>query len=151
MKLKLLYLSMVTLAGILSLNLCTALAQPIAVDDGKKAADSPASSASTNQIDVKNKASNTNDPFKIVTDEISGNYAMVDTNKNIVLLNNAKGTTLWATNIVEGLKQLTSAPQMRGRNIRGIRVHESDLWVDMGRGYAIVDLHTGQLKGTVIR
>jgi hypothetical protein len=84
---------------------------------------------------------------KTIVDSNSGQYAIVDSNKVAVVLKDTAGKPVWSINIAESL-ETNSNPRLRGRKISGLQMYKGDLWVDLGRGYAIIDVKTGRLKGT---
>jgi hypothetical protein len=99
-------------------------------------------SASTN---IVNEAGSL---YKTIVDRDSGQYAVVDTNKEAVTLkDSADRVIIWSLNVVDGLKTNRN-PRVSGRKIEGMDVYKGDLWVDVGRGYAVIDVKTGKLKGT---
>ena len=81
---------------------------------------------------------------KITTDQQSGQYALVNANRDTVTLKDKAGNTIWSTNIIEGIKSKILQGE---RIIRGIQVYEGDLYVSVGRGFVVVDLKTGKVKG----
>jgi hypothetical protein len=88
--------------------------------------------------------------YKTIVDKDSGQYAIVDTNKEVVTLKDKTDKVMWHINVAERLKT-ESNPNLRGGKIEGIQIYEGDLWVRFGRGYAVIDVKTGELKNTVTR
>ncbi len=82
--------------------------------------------------------------FRTVVDENAGRYAAVDSSKEVVTLFDRSNKVLWTTNIVAGLK---AAPVMGERKISGMQVWKGELLVHVGRGYGVVDVKTGALRG----
>jgi hypothetical protein len=82
--------------------------------------------------------------YRTVVSTNSGQYAVVDSHKEVVTLYDKADHVIWTTNIVAGLQ---SAPVMSERKIHGMQVYQGDLWVSVGRGYGVVDIKTGDLKG----
>jgi len=70
-------------------------------------------------------------------------YAVVDFQKETVTLYDIDDHVVWATNVIMGLQ---ATPVMGARKISGVKVYEGDLWINVGRGYAIVAIKTGSLK-----
>jgi hypothetical protein len=82
--------------------------------------------------------------YRTVVNTNSGLYAVVDSNKEVVTLYGKTDHAIWTTNVVVGLQ---SAPVLSERKIHGMQMYQGDLWVNVGRGYGIVDIKTGDLKG----
>jgi len=82
--------------------------------------------------------------YRTVVSTNSGQYAAVDSQKEVVTLYDKASHVIWTTNVVAGLQ---SAPVMGERKIRGMQVYQGDLWVNVGRGFGIIDVKTGGLKG----
>ncbi|HTS16976.1 MAG TPA: hypothetical protein VMP11_05335 [Verrucomicrobiae bacterium] len=85
--------------------------------------------------------------YKAVVDGVSGRYAEVDTNREVVTLRDTTGQAVWSSNIAKRL-ETNSNSRVSGRKITGLRMYKGDLWVELGRGYAVIDVKTGELKGT---
>ncbi len=108
----------------------------------------PSSSADVGSADAtSNGASLTNELYRIITDNESGQYAHVETNRDVVILKEKTGHILWSTNVVNGLRDVK---KLAGRKVVGLRVRDRELWVDVGRGFAILDLKTGGIKGVAM-
>jgi hypothetical protein len=82
--------------------------------------------------------------YRTIVSTNTGQYAVVDSSKEAVTLYDKADHVIWTTNIVMGLR---SDPVMGERKISGMQVYKGDLWVNVGRGYAIVAIKTGDLKG----
>jgi hypothetical protein len=82
--------------------------------------------------------------YRTVISTNSGQYAVVDSRKEVVTLYDKAGHVIWTTNVVVGLQ---SAPVMGERKISGMQVYKGDLYVNVGRGYGVVNIKTGGLKG----
>ena len=95
-----------------------------------------AASADTNSADA--------DFYRTAINTNSGRYAVVDSRKEVVTLFDETGQVIWRTNVVAGLQPV---PVMGERKIHGMQVYLGDLWVNVGRGYGVVDIKTGWLKG----
>lgn len=89
--------------------------------------------------DVDNAAE---DPFKTIVDPVSGQYASVDPNREIVTLKDKSGKVLWSTNIAEVLKSIPGG-RLSGRKIQRLKLQEGALWADLVRGWAVIDIKTG--------
>ncbi len=87
---------------------------------------------------------------KTVVDATSGEYADVNSNQEIVSLHDSAGKLIWFTNVFQALRT-NANPRVSGRKIHGLQLHENDLWVDLGRGYAVLDKKTGAMKGIISR
>ena len=90
-------------------------------------------------------ANATNGLYMTITDQQSGQYAVVSTNREIVTLKDKSGKMLWESNIVQAIG---NEPLSGERKIRGMQLFKGDLWVSVGRGYAIVDIKSGRVNGT---
>jgi len=95
-----------------------------------------AGSADTNSI--------TGSFYRTVVSTNTEQYAIVDSQKEVVTLYDKADHLIWATNVVLGLQ---AEPVMSERKIWGMQVYKDELWVNVGRGYAIVAIKTGGLKG----
>jgi len=82
--------------------------------------------------------------YRTVVSTNTEQYAVVDSQKEVVTLYDKAGHVIWATNVVAGLQ---SAPVMVERKIHGLQVYRGSLYVNVGRGYGVVDIKTGDLKG----
>jgi len=82
--------------------------------------------------------------YRTIVSTNSGQYAVVDSHKEVVTLYDKADHVIWTTNVVVGLQ---SAPVMGERKISGIQVYKGDLYVNVGRGYGVVEIKTGGLKG----
>jgi hypothetical protein len=101
--------------------------------------------AKTEPNDVAWQTSSIADSFyRTIVSTNTGQYAVVDSSKEAVTLYDKADHMIWTTNVVMGLQ---SDPVMGERKISGMRVYKGDLWVNVGRGYAIVTIKTGGLKG----
>jgi hypothetical protein len=100
---------------------------------------------------LKNQ-SHTNELFKTIIDRNSGRYAVVSTNKQVLTAKDLSGRALWSTNIMEGIKPLiTHVPKLQGRSIEGLQIRNGEIWINLGRGYAIVESESGKIKGLSVR
>ncbi len=91
-------------------------------------------------------------PSKVVMDPKSGQYAEVDAKKEIVRSYDRDGKVVWSNNVIESVNAFVGTrtnmfPRVTGRKIQGIQIYENALWVDLVRGYAILDIKTGEFKG----
>ena len=93
-----------------------------------------------------NTVNETGNLYRTIVEESSGKHAVSDSNKEVVTLKDKTDKVIWSINIAERLKAETN-PRLRGRKIEGIQVYKGDLWVSVGRGYAVIDIKTGELKG----
>jgi hypothetical protein len=82
--------------------------------------------------------------YRTVVSTNTGQYAAVDSQKEVVTLYDRADHVIWTTNVVAGLQ---SAPVMGERKIHGMQVYRGYLYVNVGRGYGVVDIKTGDLKG----
>jgi hypothetical protein len=82
--------------------------------------------------------------YRTIVSTNTGQYAVVDSRKEAVTLYDKADHVIWTTNVVMGLQ---SDPVMGERKISGMQVYKGDLWVNVGRGTAIVSIKTGDLKG----
>jgi hypothetical protein len=82
--------------------------------------------------------------YRTVVSTNTGQYAVVDSHKEVVTLYDKADHVIWTTNVISGLQ---SAPVMGERKIHGMEVYRGDLYVNVGRGYGVVDIKTGHLKG----
>jgi hypothetical protein len=82
--------------------------------------------------------------YRTVVSTNTEQYAVVDSQKEVVTLYDKADHVIWATNVVAGLQ---SAPVMGERKIHGMQVYRGYLYVNVGRGYGVVDIKTGDLKG----
>ena len=82
--------------------------------------------------------------YRTVVSTNTEQYAVVDSQKEVVTLYDSTDHVIWTTNVVAGLQ---SAPVLGQRKISGMEVYQNDLWVRVGRGYGIVAIKTGGLKG----
>ena len=82
--------------------------------------------------------------YRTVVSTNTEQYAVVDSQKEVVTLYDSTDHVIWTTNVVAGLQ---SAPVLGQRKISGMEVYQNDLWVRVGRGYGIVAIKTGSLKG----
>jgi hypothetical protein len=93
-------------------------------------------------------STDTNSPavglYKTIVNESAGQFALVDTNREIVTLYDKTDRVVWTTNIVMALK---TAPVLGERKIHGLSVYQGQLWANVGRGYGIIDIKTGDFKG----
>jgi hypothetical protein len=85
--------------------------------------------------------------YRTVVDKDSGQYAVVDTNNEVVALKDKADKVMWSVKIEKITEALEASPRLRGRKIQGMRMHNGELWVDVGRGYAVIDVKTGALRG----
>lgn len=82
--------------------------------------------------------------YKTFINESLGQFAVVDSTREVVNLYDKSNHAIWTTNVVMGLR---TAPVLSERRIHGLVVYKGDLWVKVGRGYGILDIKTGNLKG----
>ena len=82
--------------------------------------------------------------YRTVVSTNTQQYAVVDSQKEVVTLYDKADHVIWTTNVVA---ELQSAPVLSERKIHGMQVYKGDLWVNVGRGYGVVDIKTGGLKG----
>ncbi len=82
--------------------------------------------------------------YRTVVSTNTEQYAVVDSQKEVVTLYDRADHVIWTTNVVAGLQ---SAAVLGQRKISGMEVYQGDLWVHIGRGYGIVAIKTGGLKG----
>jgi len=82
--------------------------------------------------------------YRTVVSTNTGQYAVVDSHKEVVTLYDKTDHVIWSTNVVAGLR---SAPVLGQRQISGMQVYQGDLWVNVGRGYGILVIKTGALMG----
>jgi len=82
--------------------------------------------------------------YKTIIDQESGAYAIVSTNREIITLMNKTGHVVWTTNVVEGIK---SMPLLGERKIKGLSIYQGDLWANIGRGYCLINITNGGVKG----
>ena len=82
--------------------------------------------------------------YRTVVSTNTQQYAVVDSQKEVVTLYDKADHVIWTTNVVVGLQ---SAPVMGERKIHGMQVYRGYLYVNVGRGYGVVDIKTGDLKG----
>ena len=82
--------------------------------------------------------------YRTIVSTNSGQYAVVDSHKEVVTLYDKADLVIWTTNVVSGLQ---SAPVMGERKIHGMQVYRGYLYVNVGGGYGVVDIKTGDLKG----
>ncbi len=82
--------------------------------------------------------------YRTVVSTNTGQYAVVDSQKEVVTLYDRAEHVIWTTNVVAGLQ---SAPLKGERKIHGLQVYRGYLYVNVGRGYGVVDIKTGDLKG----
>jgi outer membrane protein assembly factor BamB len=78
--------------------------------------------------------------YKTIIDEKSGQYAVVNSNQEIVTLKDRHGKVIWNTNVVEALK---SVPISGERKIRNMQLMNGDLIVRFSRGFVKIDKKTG--------
>jgi hypothetical protein len=82
--------------------------------------------------------------YRTVVSTNTEQYAVVDSQKEVVTLYDKADHVIWTTNVVAGLQ---SSPVMGERKIHGMQVYRGYLYVNVGRGYGVVDIKTGDLKG----
>lgn len=82
--------------------------------------------------------------YRTVVSTNTGQYAVVDSKKEVVTLYDRTDHVIWTTNIVAGLQ---SAPVMGERKISGMQVYRGALWVNVGRGYGVITIKSGRLEG----
>ncbi len=85
--------------------------------------------------------------FKMVINEDSGLYAVVNMNRDTVFLKDKSDQVIWSTNIIKGLASTLTIPGFAQEKIRGMKVYEGDLWVGIRRGFGVIDIRTGKSKG----
>ena len=84
----------------------------------------------------------TNEFFRTVTDPASGEYAIANSEMDTVIARDKNGKSLWSTNVAQAIKKF---PRLARRKIGGMQIYKGELWVDLGRGYAVIDVKTGHL------
>jgi hypothetical protein len=82
--------------------------------------------------------------YRIVVSTNTEEFAVVDSKKEAVTLYDRAGQVIWTTNVVAGLQ---SAPVLGQRKISGMEMYQGDLWVRVGRGYGIIAIKSGDLRG----
>jgi hypothetical protein len=85
--------------------------------------------------------------YRTVVSTNSGQYAVVDSHKEVVTLYDKTDHVLWTTNVIAGLPPDTGT--LGEWKIHGLEVYKGDLFVGVGRGDAIIDVKTGALKAFV--
>ena len=85
-------------------------------------------------------------------DAKTGQYAQVDASREVVSLYSKDGKLVWSNNVIESVKMAAGTrtnafPQLRGRKIQDIQVYQGELWVNLVRGYATLDIKNGEFKG----
>ncbi len=85
--------------------------------------------------------------YKTFVNKDSGQYALVDTNKEAVILKDSTGKIIWSIRIATIAQALEVSPRLRGRTIQGMQMDKGVLWLDVGRGFAVIDVKTGTLRG----
>jgi hypothetical protein len=82
--------------------------------------------------------------YRTIVSTNTGQYTVVDSQNEVVSLYDKSDHLVWKTNVVMGMQ---ADPVNGERKISGLRVYQGDLWVNVGRGYGVVDIKTGRLKG----
>jgi hypothetical protein len=82
--------------------------------------------------------------YRTVVSADTEQYATVDSQKEVVTLYDKADRVIWTTNVVTGLQ---SALVTGERKIHGMKVYRGYLYVNVGRGYGVVDIKTGDLNG----
>jgi len=92
---------------------------------------------------------------KVIVDANSGQHAEVDAKKEVVSLYDKDGKVVWSNNVVDSVKMSvgtnTNMLHQVGGKIHSIQLYKDGLWIGVGRGYAILDIKTGNFKGTASR
>jgi hypothetical protein len=83
----------------------------------------------------------TNGLYKTFIDQPSGRYALVNMNGDIVTLWDETGNIIWSTNVIKGMQLVGES------KISGMQVYKGELWVNIGKGYGVIDIKTGAIKG----
>ncbi len=81
-----------------------------------------------------------NDLFKTIVDEKSGQVATVNAARDTITLRDDRGKTYWTTNVVEALKSVQISGE---RKIHGLQLLKGDLVASVSRGSARIDKKTG--------
>lgn len=82
--------------------------------------------------------------YKTIVNASAGQFALVDTNREVVSLYNKGEHLVWTTNVIMALQK---APVLGGRKIHGLSLYQGELWAKVGRGYGVIDIKTGAFKG----
>lgn len=82
--------------------------------------------------------------YRTIVNTNTGQYAVADSQKEVVTLYDKSDHVIWTTNVVMGLR---ADPVLGVRKISGMQVYKGDLWVHVGRGCGIVTIKTGVLQG----
>jgi len=141
-----------TVIGLLMIHQFQDMVAYSAPSDSEDNSSTNISVSATNKIDMKEGPSipTENDSlYKTITDQQSGQFAIVNANKDIVTLMNKAGGIIWSTNVIKGIQSLPFSGETikGGEEIKSMHVYKGDLWVGIGRGYIVVDLESGGLKG----
>lgn len=80
--------------------------------------------------------------YKTIVDKVSGQYAVVDTNKEVVLLKDNTGRVIWSANVA---KALSTVPISGERKIHNMEMIKGDLIVTFSRGFAKIDRENGSI------
>jgi hypothetical protein len=82
--------------------------------------------------------------YRTIVSTNTGQYAVADSQKEVVTLYDKSDHVIWTTNVVMGSR----AYPIRGeRKISGMHLYKGDLSVHVGRAYGVIVIKTGVLLG----
>ena len=82
--------------------------------------------------------------YRTIVNTNTEQYAVVDSQKEVVTLYDKADHVIWATNVVAGLKKAEVGGE---RKISGMQADDVYLYAKIGVGYAVIVIKTGELKG----
>ena len=83
-----------------------------------------------------------NEFFKVITDAQSGRYAVVNSDKTVVILKDKNGNIIWSTNVTSWQTEPTDG----AKQIYSMKLFSNQLMVQVGRGSVAIDIQTGKVK-----
>jgi hypothetical protein len=102
----------------------------------------PPANAMTEKEEHVAKAIETNGYYLTIVDEALGDYAVVSTNRESVILRDKAGKVTWTANVVKDLEKL---PLSGERKISSLEMVNGELIGRVGRGYVRIDKKTGHV------
>jgi hypothetical protein len=90
----------------------------------------------------KNTSDQSAEFYKVITDPQTGQYAVVNSNKEIVSLKDKAGNTIWTINVIEATSKY---PILGDREIRSMQFDSMELVVRVGKANIQIDKQTGKI------
>jgi hypothetical protein len=114
----------------------------------RQAGQQPVKTAATNaaqDVNRKTNAVNENGLFKTIIDTRTGQYAVVNSDKQTVASKDKDGNVIWSVNAISQAIGIVSS----NGEVQSIEVLSNDVIAHIGRAVVILDKQTGKSKGAI--